>query len=159
MAIQIRRGTDANWESNYTNIVVGEPAITTDSERFLVGTSSGTFAEFSNMVTLANPYDPTSSYIVGETCTYKGNVYECISPASGAWDGTKWNASTLSDAVLSTADYLELANLMASAYDSSATYFQGQFATFGGSVYEAKQDINSPEAFNASHWNLIGAAS
>lgn len=41
MAIQIRRGTNTEWESNNSNIVVGEPAIATDAERFFVGTASG----------------------------------------------------------------------------------------------------------------------
>ncbi len=49
MAIQIRRGTDANWEANNSNIVEGEPAITTDSGRFFVGTGFGTYAEFANV--------------------------------------------------------------------------------------------------------------
>lgn len=159
MAIQIRRGTNSNWESNYSNIVSGEPAITTDSERFLVGTSVGAFAEFSNMNELAEPYDVASSYIVGQTCNYKGQIYVCLSPTSGTWDSTKWNAVTLSESVLSTDDYLELANLMASAYSTSATYFEGQFVTYSGNVYECKTAINTAEAWNASHWNLIGAAS
>lgn len=158
MAIQIRRGTNANWESNYSNIVSGEPAITTDSERFLVGTSSGTFAEFSNINELAEPYDVASSYIVGQTCNYKGQIYVCLSPTSGTWDSTKWNAVTLSESVLSTDDYLELANLMATAYDSSATYFEGQFVTYSGNVYEANVDIATAESWNSSHWNLIGSA-
>lgn len=159
MAIQIRRGTNANWEANNGNIVAGEPAITTDSERFLVGTSSGAFAEFSNINMLAEPYDVASSYIVGQTCNYKGQVYVCLSPTSGTWDGTKWSAVTLADSVISASDYLELANLMASAYDSTATYFEGQFVTYNGNVYEAKQDITTAEAWNSSHWNLIGSAS
>ena len=54
MAIQIRRGTDANWEANKSNIVQGEPAITTDSERFFVGTGDGTYAEFLNVDDLTN---------------------------------------------------------------------------------------------------------
>lgn len=54
MAIQIRRGTDAQWEANKSNIVQGEPAITTDSERFFVGTGDGTYAEFLNVDDLTN---------------------------------------------------------------------------------------------------------
>lgn len=159
MAIQIRRGTNANWESNYSNIVSGEPAITTDSERFLVGTSVGAFAEFSNMNELAEPYDVASSYIVGQTCNYKGQIYVCLSPTSGTWDSTKWNAVTLSDSVLSADDYLELANLMASTYDNTADYFVGQFVKYGSNIYECKTAIIGGEAWNSSHWNLIGAAS
>ena len=54
MAIQIRRGSDADWEANKSNIVAGEPAITTDSERLFVGTGSGTYAEFVNVNDVTN---------------------------------------------------------------------------------------------------------
>lgn len=54
MAIQIRRGTNANWEANKSNIVQGEPAITVDTERFFVGTGDGTYAEFVNVNDIGN---------------------------------------------------------------------------------------------------------
>lgn len=159
MAIQIRRGTNANWEYNYGNIVSGEPAITTDSERFVVGTSVGAYAEFSNINVVAEPYNFSESYIVGQLCNYGGQTYKCLAPTSGTWDSTKWGAVTLSNGILSAEEYLELARLMASAYSNSVTYFQGQFVTYGGNVYEAKQNITSAESWNSSHWNLIGSAS
>ena len=46
MGIQIRRGTDAQWEAQKSHIVGGEPVIATDSERLFVGTGNGTFAEY-----------------------------------------------------------------------------------------------------------------
>lgn len=46
MAIQIRRGTNTQWEGGKSNIVEGEPAITTDTGRFFVGTGTGTYQEF-----------------------------------------------------------------------------------------------------------------
>ena len=49
MAIQIRRGTDAQWEAGKSNIVVGEPAITTDTERAFIGTGSGTYVELATI--------------------------------------------------------------------------------------------------------------
>ena len=48
MAIQIRRGTDAEWESNNSNIVAGEPAVTLDTGRFFVGTGNGTYVELAS---------------------------------------------------------------------------------------------------------------
>lgn len=107
MAIQIRRGTDSQWSSNYANIVAGEPAMTTDTERFFLGTGSGTFMELP----------------IGE------------------------------------ADYLDLARILADDYSSSATYFEGQFCKHSTYIYSAKADIDTPEAWNSSHWNLIGSAS
>lgn len=48
MAIQIRRGTKAGWDSNKSNIVAGEPAIATDTEQVFVGTGSGTYVELAS---------------------------------------------------------------------------------------------------------------
>lgn len=61
MAIQIRRGTDSQWESNKTNIVAGEPAVTTDTERLFVGTGSGTYAEFPSVNNVADIIYPVGS--------------------------------------------------------------------------------------------------
>ena len=57
MAIQIRRGTESEWTQTSSNIVAGEPAITTDTGRLFVGTSTGVYSEFAN---------------VNKTLTYKG---------------------------------------------------------------------------------------
>ena len=159
MAIQIRRGTNANWEANNSNIVAGEPAITTDSERFLVGTSSGAFAEFPNIDELVDPYDITANYVIGQNVNYKGQIYTCLANTSGSWNSANWNAVTLSDAMLSYSNYLELASLLADTFDNTATYFEGQFAIYGNNVYLAKQDITTAESWNAAHWSLIGAKS
>lgn len=159
MAIQIRRGSNSDWESNFGNIISGEPAITTDSGRFLVGTNTGAYAEFTNINTIAVPFAAVNSYIAGELCTYQGKVYKCINPHSGAWNSSNFTEVSLDEGTLSTDDYLELAILMASAYSTTATYFEGQFVTYSGNVYEAKQDISTAEAWTAGHWNLIGAAS
>lgn len=48
MAIQIRRGTESEWEAGKQNIVVGEPCVTTDTGRFFVGTEDG-FSEMARM--------------------------------------------------------------------------------------------------------------
>lgn len=70
MAIQIRRGTDSQWESNKSNIVAGEPAITTDTGRLFVGTGTGTYEEYVNKSTLAD-------YVVEQG-------------TSGIWTYRKW---------------------------------------------------------------------
>ena len=61
MAIQIRRGTNAQWESNKSNIVAGEPAITTDTGRFFVGTGSGTYQEYAQATRTVNGHPLTSN--------------------------------------------------------------------------------------------------
>lgn len=159
MAIQIRRGTNANWESNYSNIVEGEPAITMDSKRFFVGTSSGGFAEFANVGIVAEAFSSSNSYIAGELCTYQGKVYKCTTPHEGSWNASNFSEVDLDEGILSADDYLELASLIADEYDSTKTYFVGQFCTHDGYVYECKTAITTAESWNASHWNYIGSAS
>lgn len=48
MAIQIRRGTKAEWNANNSNIIAGEPAIATDTGEVFVGTGAGTYVELAS---------------------------------------------------------------------------------------------------------------
>ena len=159
MAIQIRRGTNAQWESNNSNIIAGEPVVTMDTERLFIGTGAGAYAEFANIGVLANEFSIHKAYIVGELTTNGGKVYKCIKPHKGAWNASDFElVVSLDDGEFSASDYLELARLMASDYSQNADYFKGQFTKQGGNIYEAKQDITA-ESWTASHWNLIGSAS
>ena len=100
MAIQIRRGTDANFNANYSNLVDGEPIITTDTERFAVGVANGTFAEFANVELLASEFDDYQSYYPGDYCTYRGKLYKCISATeTSSWDYSKWTVSTVDELI------------------------------------------------------------
>lgn len=97
MAIQIRRGTNTEWESNNSNIVAGEPAIATDAERFFVGTASGDFAEFANLDIIAPAYNTSTSYVVGDIINYHGKLYSCNAPCSGAFNIGYWNETSLTE--------------------------------------------------------------
>lgn len=96
MAIQIRRGTDSQWESNKSNIIAGEPAIATDSKRAFIGTANGAFMELANndsIIALA-PYNAndllmqnnsgingTHNYV---SYTFSGNSCKVVGTASGS---------------------------------------------------------------------------
>ena len=99
MAIQIRRGTDSEWESNKSNIVAGEPAVAMDSERMFVGTGSGTYMELANIDVLADAFDSSASYEVGDFTAYHGKVYKCNTPHSGAWNASDFDEVALADAL------------------------------------------------------------
>ena len=58
---------------------------------------------------------------------------------------------------ITRSEYLELAGILASAYSSSKTYDVGIFVTQGGSIYECNTAITTAEAWNSSHWDLLGA--
>ena len=82
MAIQIRRGTNAQWESNKNNIIVGEPAIATDTGQFFVGTGTGTYAEFVNKDALLDSIYPVGSIYMSvnntDPTTLFGGTWEQI---------------------------------------------------------------------------------
>ena len=100
MAIQIRRGTDSGWESNNSNIVAGEPAVTTDTGRFFVGTDTGEFVEMVNIDTIAPAYDSSVTYNVGDYCVEQGNLYVCnTANTTGTWDSSKWTKITIKQAL------------------------------------------------------------
>ena len=103
MAIQIRRGTESGWESNYSDVVVGEPVITTDTERFFVGTGTGTYAEYVNIKAIAPAYDSTRNWYEGEFCVFSGRLYVCTADTTGAFDSNDWDLTDINGIVSSLA--------------------------------------------------------
>ena len=99
MAIQIRRGLNSAWVSNSGDVVVGEPVIATDTERFFIGTGTGTYAEFINISLLAPPYDSSVQWYEGQYCTKDGKMYVASADTTGAWDSTKWSVANINDIV------------------------------------------------------------
>lgn len=95
MAIQIRRGSNADWELNKNNIVAGEPAVALDTERTFIGTGNGTFMELANIEVIASTYNTSTSYSAGDYCEYQGTIYKANASATGAWDSSKWDAVTV----------------------------------------------------------------
>ena len=47
----------------------------------------------------ADVFDPNTSYTAGMYCIYNNTLYRCVSPTSGAWDSSKWEAKTIVDAI------------------------------------------------------------
>ena len=106
MAIQVRRGTNAEWENTKQNIVAGEPAVALDSERFFVGTGTGTYAEYANVKSIAPTYSTTRSYREGDYVMYNGKLYICASATSGgAWNAANWEESSILEALTGDAPY------------------------------------------------------
>ena len=97
MALQFRYGVDADWESTNSNIVEGEPAVATDTERAFVGTDSGEFMELANIASVAPAYDSSVNYVVGNVVSHLGKLYVCRSDTTGAWNGDCWEEITLAD--------------------------------------------------------------
>ena len=98
MALQIRYGTDTEFESGKSNIVSGEMGITTDTERSVVGVDSGEYMELLNIESLAPAYDSSETYTTGDVCSYGGKLYVLMGgSATGAWDSSLWEETTLGE--------------------------------------------------------------
>ena len=59
------------------------------------------------------------------------------------------------DYTISTEEYVALASELATAYSVTSTYYEGQFVTYNNNLYEANQNINTPESWTATHWTQI----
>ena len=95
MAIQLRRGSESDWENTSANIVVGEPVVTLDSNRLFIGTGTGAYTEFVNVAALAPSYDDSVNHYVGEYCAYGGRLYVCTTDTTGAWNSNDWTETDI----------------------------------------------------------------
>ena len=152
MAIQIRRGSNAEWESNNSNIVVGEPAVATDSKRAFIGTASGAYMELANLEAIAPAYDPGNSYMVGDYTSYQGKLYVCTVPTSGAWNASCWQVTSIGQA------------LAENAYSNYETYtMSGDIVSFpngagGIPVKDLKADVVAVQNLNGYDHPWVGGA-
>lgn len=60
---------------------------------------------------------------------------------------------------ITSAEYLELANLLAETYSVTADYFVGEFCIYNSYVWECTTAITGGEAWNVNHWIQLGVAS
>jgi len=78
---------------------------------------------------LAPAYDATSTYEVGDLCTYQGGLYACSTaiPVAEAWDPSHWTATVVSEQLGSyeTATDLEIHRMFRTEYPIAATATAG----------------------------------
>ena len=56
---------------------------------------------------------------------------------------------------ITSAEYLELANMLAQNYSVSASYFVGEFTKYNSKVWECNTAITGGETWNANHWTEV----
>ena len=44
---------------------------------------------------IAEQYDPSASYAVGDYCSYEGKIYRCTAATTGTFDDSKWTDSVI----------------------------------------------------------------
>lgn len=93
--IQYRYGTNADFELNKANIVVGEPVIASDTPRHVIGIDTGRYMEVATLHAVANRYNTLRSYNKGDICHHDGVFYVCKYPTTGTWNADAWEETTL----------------------------------------------------------------
>ena len=130
-------------------------------------------------------YNPSLTYNMGDVVKYEDSLHYCIRQTTGTFiamdwvpydlytistllDSLQWNKLGV-DAVTSviTQDQLKVPSNFAvdmamtgirstrTEYSSSATYSKGDYVIYWGGLYRAKQNIGTPEAWDATHWELV----
>lgn len=94
MAIQIRRGTDMAFEATKSNLIVGEPNVTTDTKRMLICVAQDLFAELTNVDRVGSAYDPGITYLRGDYVIRQGKLYKCLEETTGTFDASKWEQTS-----------------------------------------------------------------
>ncbi|MBO7730911.1 MAG: hypothetical protein J6S67_00110 [Methanobrevibacter sp.] len=103
--------------------------------------ASGISKQMSN---LADFYDTTTSYVVGDVCVLQsGELMRCIAPTSGTFDNTKWEEVTVDDLI----DEIDL-SAEAISYDNlttglMATNVQGAIDEIDGTVDQIGSDVDT----------------
>lgn len=94
MAIQIRRGTDMAFEATKSNLIVGEPNMTTDTKRMMVCVGGNAFAELTNIDRVGSAYDPGITYLRGDYAIHQGKLYKCLEETTDTFDVSKWEQTS-----------------------------------------------------------------
>lgn len=74
---------------------------------------------------IASEYDPTASYSEGDVVIHEGTLYEATAATTGAWDSSKWSATTcveIAQDAVSTAENIEaLYAALGTSYEDTAS--------------------------------------
>ena len=96
--IQYRYGDNSGWEQNHSNIVNGEPVVSTFPARHFIGTgATGQYMEVATYGALARNFVSTVTYKKGDVVVYMGKIYKCVTASSGEFNPSYWEQTTLGE--------------------------------------------------------------
>ena len=129
----------------------------------LIGQISGG-SEKLNSTQVADAYDPTATYAVGDKVSYAGNVYSCISAISTPedWDSTHWDqVDPIQDQVDDVRNALNQLDQNMAYVESGNTatrpYTGGEFISWKGTLYTASGSISSGQSFSVGSGGNLSA--
>ena len=126
-------------------------------------TASKTIVDAINSVldNLADEYDESLTYSVGDCVQHNGLLYQCNTDISTAeaWDPTHWTQIKAVDVGAGGGGGGLPSDVIAPDYDSSQTYAVGDYVMHEDQLYECNTDISTAEAWTAAHWTLTDVES
>ena len=128
-------------------------------------TMSQTYSEMA-IEMMADEYDDTATYVVGDYVIYNNQLYKCITDVTTAesFDPTKWTADKVVNAARDSAvlsqyyagesqNYSELAiNMMADEYNNTLTYAIGDYVIYNDQLYKCITAVTVAEPFDSTKW-------
>lgn len=121
-------------------------------------TASKTIIDAINSVldNLADEYDESSTYSVGDCVQHNGLLYQCNTAITTAeqWDSTHWTQIKAVDVGAGGGGGGLPSDVIAPDYDSSQTYEVGDYVMHEDQLYECNTDISTAEAWDPTHWTL-----
>ena len=54
---------------------------------------------------ITDQYDSTHSYVIGDYCIYENTLYRCTGATTGAWDSSKWSATSIASELSSRLEF------------------------------------------------------
>lgn len=101
---------------------------------------------------IADEYNAASTYAKGDYVIYNRELYRAAEDISTpeAFTAAHWTKITVSTELCPG-----VYDLIAEAYDATSTYDAGDYVIHNREFYRAAEDILTPEAFTAAHWDKI----
>lgn len=84
---------------------------------------------------IADVFDDTATYAVGDYVMYNGTLYKCTTAHTGSWAAGDFTATLVSDEFGSGGGIADL-SAIAPAFDSSTSYAVGAYVTYEGKLYK-----------------------
>lgn len=109
----------------------------------------------------AAAYSSSSTYNIGDYCTYNKKLYRCIATISvaEAWNSAHWSQITTGGELLSIKNsVIDVSKMVAPIYSDSETYSVGDYCVHNNYLYVCNTSIQVAEAWTAAHWTLTDVA-
>jgi len=116
----------------------------------VIGLRDG-LSEKADLSIIADEFDPTDTYAVGDYVIYNGEFYKCTVAHTGAWAAADFTTTLVSDEFGSGGGGIADLSAIAPAFSTSTSYTVGARVTYEGKLYRCTTN-HSAGAWNSAHF-------